>query len=485
LIVIRLKLIACDPDSRRIALGGNMASYTTGNRLGRPAALALFLSALAGQFALAQPELFSGPRNKYGAVISDYDEFYDGGAPSYGCASCDGGGQCGDPDCGCDCGAYDGSCCGHDSGCRAQNLSFWFGAEWLRWQLDGNRLPPLVTDGPVTDPSADVARLDNPNTRILSGDATVNDDWRSGFRVFGGVWLNCCRTWGVEADYFDIGDDDYTFQSVPGFNRVVGRPFFNSELGEDDVEFVSISDELDGSVRVNSSDEFKGAGAAFVHCLWNCSNPCSCSGRELECLAGYRYYEYDSHLSITENLEVLPGTQTPLVPGTTFFIQDQFRTHNEFHGGEIGLRGMSQHREFWIDGMAKLAIGSHQRTVIVDGETIIVVPGGGTSDQAGGLLTSEVTNIGRYEDSQFVVIPEFRLGLGARVNDYCAVRVGYNVILWNDVARAASHLPPGLAVDPRNLPPVQAGGGPEPEFPGITGSNLVAHGFDLGVVFEF
>jgi hypothetical protein len=63
--------------------------------------------------------------------------------------------------------------------------------------------------------------------------------------------------------------------------------------------------------------------------------------------------------------------------------------------------------------------------------------------------------------------------------------VGYNVIIWNDVARAASHLPPGLQVDPRNLPPVQAGGGSEPEFPGIKGSQLLAHGLDLGVMFAF
>ena len=59
------------------------------------------------------------------------------------------------------------------------------------------------------------------------------------------------------------------------------------------------------------------------------------------------------------------------------------------------------------------------------------------------------------------------------------------MILWGDVARAASHLPPGLAVDPRNLPPVQGGGGPDPAFPGITGSDLVAHGFDFGVDFTY
>jgi hypothetical protein len=219
--------------------------------------------------------------------------------------------------------------------------------------------------------------------------------------------------------------------------------------------------------------------------VWQCCDPCTCNSKELNLLGGYRFYEYDTNLSITENLLVLPGTQTPLVPGTTFFVQDRFRTHNEFNGGEIGLQGLCKRSCWWVDGMAQVAMGEQHRTVRVSGQTIVDVPGGGTSVDAGGLLTSELTNIGRYDDSDFVVIPEFRLGIGGQITHYCSVRLGYNVIIWNDVARAASHLPPGLQVDPRNLPPVQPGGGPEPEFPGIRGSQLLAHGLDLGILFAF
>jgi hypothetical protein len=35
------------------------------------------------------------------------------------------------------------------------------------------------------------------------------------------------------------------------------------------------------------------------------------------------------------------------------------------------------------------------------------------------------------------------------------------------------------------LPPVQPGGGAEPVFPGIRGSELLAHGLDLGIMFAF
>jgi hypothetical protein len=59
------------------------------------------------------------------------------------------------------------------------------------------------------------------------------------------------------------------------------------------------------------------------------------------------------------------------------------------------------------------------------------------------------------------------------------------LLLWGNVSRAADVLPPGLEVDPRNLPPVQAGGGDEPLFPGLGGSQLVAHGIDVGIMWQW
>jgi hypothetical protein len=202
-------------------------------------------------------------------------------------------------------------------------------------------------------------------------------------------------------------------------------------------------------------------------------------------IGGYRYYQYDSDLSITENITALPGNTQGLVAGTEIYVRDSFTTRNEFHGGELGIQGQWKRSCWWLDGMAKMAIGGVERTVIVDGQTITTVPNVGSSTAAGGLLTSSVTNIGTYEDSEAVVIPHFRLGIGVQLTELLSARCGYNVIIWDDVAQAASHLPPGLEVDPRNLPPVQAGGGPEPVFPGIQGSHLVAQGLDVGLMLSY
>ncbi len=194
---------------------------------------------------------------------------------------------------------------------------------------------------------------------------------------------------------------------------------------------------------------------------------------------------YDSALSINEDLTVLPGTTTPLVPGTTILVSDNFRTKNEFDGAELGLQGRKNRRGLWLDGLARVALGRNRRTAYIDGQTVATVPGGGTTTSAGGLLTSSVTNIGTYHDTEFAVIPEFRVGLGANINRNISVWVGYNVIVWANVSRASETLPPGLQVDPRNLPPVQLGGGDDPAFPGLGGSQLLAHGIDVGVMWQW
>jgi hypothetical protein len=360
----------------------------------------------------------------------------------------------------------------------------WVGVEYLRWELEGTDLPPLVTAGPDTEPLDEVGQLDNPTTQILFGDEEVGGDWRNGYRIFAGYWLDDCGSCAIVGDYFRICDDDFDFEAGDTPGLIITRPFFNTETGEDDTQLVSVPDELSGTVEVEGGDDFQGAGIAAMRRVWCCCDPCGPMST-ISLLGGYRYYRYDSDLVITEDLLVLPNTTSPMVPGTTIFLQDEFRTENEFHGGELGIQGLVRPSWWWIDGLAKFAIGSHHREVSIDGQTINTVPNVGTEEFEGGLLTSEVTNIGEYSDTTLAIIPEFRLGIGGQIWKGISVRAGYNVILWNAVAQAGNQLPPGLEVDQRNLPPVQAGGGPEPEFPGIRGSSFVAHGFDFAIQWAY
>jgi hypothetical protein len=462
-----------------------MTSCFLGSRSRRAAALGLlcaWATVVQANRATAQQMAMGNQYGGSGAVVSDGcvspANCECGPACSYGYGdyqcygNCDG---CTQPD---DCNQ-----CG--DGCCHSSCDGWFTAEYLAWRLTGTDLPPLLTSTPAgSTPPAGVVQgsLADPNATVISGNERVNDGWRSGYRLSTGFWLDCCHSCGFGVDYFELGDDDYNFTS-PQDSIIVGRPFFNTTTAAQDSELVSVPNQLSGTATVHSGDDFKSAGATFNKSIWCCCDCCQSSN--LSVIGGYRFYRFDNDLSITENLTVLPGTQSPLVVGTTFFVEDSFRVRNDFNGGEVGLTCYKQRKCVWVDGMAKIAMGQNVRTITINGETITDVPGGGVSTAAGGLLTSSVTNIGRYRDTDFQVIPEFKAGIGVCLTKCCSVHAGYDCIIWPDVIRAASALPTNLAVDPRNLPPVQAGGGADPAFPGFHGSQLVANGIDASIQWQW
>jgi hypothetical protein len=394
---------------------------------------------------------------------------------------------CGEPVCGlaeacsdsCD------QCC--SGSCKGNGCDrFWLRGEYLYWQVTGAEAPPLVTSSPEGTSLSTAGRLDQSTTAVLVGGDELTDKWESGFAVSGGFWLDPCSGLAVIGDYFRIGDNGFDSSLGPDDGIIYARPFFNSEVGSPDAELVNVPNELAGNVHVQSSSQFQGAGLGLEKCLWSCGDPNGCGKSAwLTVIGGYRYYQQSSSLQINEDLMVLDGTSTPLVPGTSILVEDKFGARNQFHGGEIGLQGRRQEGFLWIDGLAALAIGGNMRDVSINGGTTTTVPSAGTVSNPGGLLTSSETNIGNYSDTKATVIPRFRLGVGCQVSPRVSARFGYNVIIWNDAVQAASQLPPELAVDPRNLPPVQAGGGSQPANPGMFGTTVVAHGADAGLEVTF
>jgi hypothetical protein len=394
---------------------------------------------------------------------------------------------CGDPVCGFadECGDSCGSCC--LGNCKGNGYDqFWVRGEYLYWQVTGTAAPPLVTSSPQGTSSATAGRLDQSTTSVLVGGDELTDKWQSGFGVSGGYWLDSRCGVAVVGDYFHIGDNGFNSSLGPADNVIYARPFFNSELGGQDAELVNVPEELAGNVHVQSTSRFQGAGLGLEKCMWSCGDPNSC-GRSgwLTVIGGYRYYQLNSSLQINEDLMVLDDTPTPLVPGTSILVEDKFGASNQFHGGEIGLQGRRQEGFLWIDGLAAIAVGGNMRKVSINGGTDVTVPGAGSASSAGGLLTSSETNIGNYSDTQATVIPRFRIGVGCQISERVSARFGYNAIIWTDAVQAASQLPPDLATDPRNLPPVQGGGGPQPANPGMFGTTVVAHGADLGLELTF
>ena len=181
---------------------------------------------------------------------------------------------------------------------------------------------------------------DNQTTSILYGEDPILEDPRHGFRVLLGVWVDECNKQAIEGDYLFTGELEETFfASGEDGNPVISRPFFDffppgppaNLPPQENAEEVSSAD-LDGSVTVNSTSQFQGAGIRLRHNLCrsgcaplgcgdcvDCGTGCGlgvdcgygvgcgtgvgCAGdyRYVDFLAGFRWYSLDEQLAITED----------------------------------------------------------------------------------------------------------------------------------------------------------------------------------------
>jgi hypothetical protein len=353
---------------------------------------------------------------------------------------------------------------------------YWVAAEYLYWTTAGNPMPALVTTAPNGNPRTQAGALGAPGTQTLFGGERINNDWRSGFRVRAGMWLDECNTTGFEADYFMLGDSNEraSFTSSPG-RQIVSRPFFNAVTGQQDTQLVAFPNVLDGRVSVDSNTGFWGVGGNFVKNL--CCDPC---GRT-DLLLGFRYLNLTDETTIREDLTSLPGSQ--VTPGTRFQIRDSFRTENNIYAVTMGFYKERRFSHYFAGLRGTVGLGWNNQTTEISGSTTITPPGGVGTTYAGGLLT-QPSNIGRYSTTRFVVVPEVGVRLGVQLTDNARAYVGYDFLYVSDVVRS------GDAIDPRvntNQIPPSRGLGNSPAVPAFRGNrtDFWAQGITLGLEFRF
>lgn len=351
----------------------------------------------------------------------------------------------------------------------------WVNFAWLFWAASGQPLPPLATAAPAGTARANAGTLGSPATSVLFGGRRANNDFRDGFRLSGGTWLDDDHRFGIEGDFFFLARSRDGFAAGSDGSRVISRPFFNALTGLPDAELVSFPGALAGSVTVDSRSSVIGGGVNAVHNL--CCSPC---GR-VDLLVGYRYFNLTDEVTVREDLTSLGGRANVPV-GTRFQITDRFRTTNDFHGGVIGLAGERRFSAVFVGVRASVALGSNTQSTEIDGSTAITPPGGPRQVFAGGLL-AQPSNIGRYERSVFAVMPEVGVRAGVQVTDAARVYAGYNFLYLSNAARAGDQI--DQRVNTNQLPPRTATGGPAvPAFPDRT-TDFYLQGVTAGVEFRF
>ncbi|MBN1590751.1 MAG: BBP7 family outer membrane beta-barrel protein [Pirellulales bacterium] len=409
---------------------------------------------------------------------------------------------------------------------------YWFRADYLLWRTRGVDLVPLVTTSDVEDQGI----IGNDTTRILFGNDRINGDSHSGTSIKFGWWFHCGRTAGVEFDFLTLGErgtDFYYSSSSTGY-PLYARPFddVNPESLGSNAELISETPWLRGTVDGRVDEYFHSAGVNLrlnlcCHepcCSCGCSEDCgecceeecgdgSCCS-EMECtraavycrglgsllerfrpsryrvdlIAGYRHYQLNDSLRVNESSLVLQNHDL-LRAGTTIDLFDEFRSRNEFHGGELGVIAQIYRGCWSFEFLAKMALGNNSQVVTINGQTTIDThqQGDEPAVYGSGMLAMKngtEGNIGRYTNDDFVVIPQFGAEIGYQMTCHMRAYVGYNLIYWANVARAAEQV--DYTLNSEYFPPAnpQPSGAARPAF-AWEDSNFWAQGLNLGLEYRF
>lgn len=341
-------------------------------------------------------------------------------------------------------------------------------AEYLLWQVKPGPLPvPYVTSTTAQNPDifTDTGRIGDPGTIILGGDSEFKFGTMNGLRF--GVGYAVSPSLSVEGVglYFERRRDIQVFSSDDAGDPVLSIPFFRVNEGRPQGEsrfVVAFPDIFRGSIYYDASSQLW--GAELNAACNGIAGGSSCNGGwRLDVIGGFRYLGLNENLNLGCSSETLgPGFITTFGfeevngAGVVVGTQESFECANRFYGPQIGVRAEQSFGRFFVGGAAKVAIGVTHQTVDVNGYSYLIrQPGAPIETLPGGFFTSP-TNIGRYTNNEFSVVPEVGVTFGWQLNECARVSVGYTFLYWSNVAR------PGEQLD-RNL---NTGGLPLAEFYG-------------------
>jgi hypothetical protein len=322
----------------------------------------------------------------------------------------------------------------------------WDDFEFLLWWPKAAPVPPLVT----TTRSGVAPVLQDPRTRLFVGGHSLDNQAIAGGRFTLGGSINTEETLGLEVVYFFLGtrtlSESLRGGTAPG-SPTIGLPFVNSQSNQESVFTVSAPGSTLGNVLVTTTTRVQGVEANAVGNLYDGKNA------RLNAIIGYRYLQVNEGLTISQ-LRAEIGGASSFGP-----IYDGFDGHNQFNGGQIGLHADLTRGMLFCEVTGKLALGTTTEVIKVNGATTIYTPvlGGVSAQTLPGGVYALSSNIGRYSQSSFAVLPEGTLKFGIKLGDMGRFFVGYNFFYLSDLVRPGDQV--DRTLNPAQIPALNPAGG--------------------------
>jgi hypothetical protein len=334
----------------------------------------------------------------------------------------------------------------------APDLYITGGGQYLAWWIKNDTVSvPVVSTNPAALPI-----LGQPGTTVALGNESISYNQFSGARFLLDFWHDSSREQGVEATFFGLAQRQLTFKvsSDAGGNPAIGVPFSDALTGgQERVSLASFPGAFAGGVSMQTHSDLWGVEGNLL-CkadLW--------SDRQsyVWFVAGFRYLDLSEDIGIQQQSAILPGGAAMLASGAfanlqgglsgpppgqlapnQIVISDQFRTRNQFFGGQFGLRAERQFGDAFIVMDAKLGVGDNIETIKIVGATAFT-PASPTNNLPAGLFAA-TSNTGKYTHSSFAVVPQIGLQAGYYLTPHIRGYVGYDFLEWTEVIRPGEQL---------------------------------------------
>lgn len=377
------------------------------------------------------------------------------------------------------------TCC--DPGCSP----FWVAADYLNWKMSNSpRIPPLVFTG-IYDSSV-TPNLQTPGTTILLGNRTARDQGRSGGRFTLGYNFCSGQVYGTDVNYFflakesrsksvqsnDFNENKITAQELPN-NSYLAIPFFDATTNKESSVYIAKPGTFAGKATLKTTNWMQGAEWNFTRTVDLC---CSCTNFQVSGLIGFRYWNFNDKLKFITHS---PNTTTPDI----FTTLDEFKTTNNFYGGQIGFDAECVFDCFSIDVKAKIALGGMNQKLVIKGSlfTNDFDNFGAVQEFSGGYLALP-TNIGNFEKTQFAYIPEVDINFRYKFVDGFTLQIGYSFLYASKVFWAENqidtHINPTQSVAINRSSSATLSGIPDPK-PLKRSRDIWVQGFNVGLEYRF
>jgi hypothetical protein len=316
----------------------------------------------------------------------------------------------------------------------------WVNTDYLLWFAK-----PQPTAFPFVTSSAPFAggRIGNVSTAVLHSQTDLGYNLFSGFRVTGGYFADADRRYGWYASGFVTEQKSNIFHATSDSTGqpLLARPFFDTQINNQNVLLVSSPTFASGNVLVYSSSQTWGAeGGPVINLFRSCPDQ-SCLWN-IDMIAGFRYLQVSEMMRMQQFTTLIGSATAPFDgklygAGAQIEVNDEFTTTNRFYGGQVGLNTGVRMNRWSLDVQGKIAIGVMNQRIDANGTSVLRT---GTPVQpvvstvrAG--LFANASNLGRISDDQFSVIPEVNASLGYSWTSWLNTSVGYNFLYVSRVAR--------------------------------------------------